>query len=102
MIHFFGNADHKVFAVQTTEELTPETTSKLNWLFSNPEFPSGAKKLNIASIDAFFVGPRAAMITPWSTNAVEITQNMGHYGNHSNRRILCCFKRFYRFRPYDF
>ena len=30
-----------------------------------------------ASIDAFFVGPRAAMITPWSTNAVEITQNMG-------------------------
>jgi phosphoribosylformylglycinamidine synthase len=25
----------------------------------------------------FFVGPRAAMITPWSTNAVEITQNMG-------------------------
>ena len=28
----------------------------------------------------FFVGPRAAMITPWSTNAVEITQNMGIEG----------------------
>ena len=27
-----------------------------------------------------FVGPRAAMITPWSTNAVEITQNMGISG----------------------
>lgn len=34
----------------------------------------------MASIDAFFVGPRAAMITPWSTNAVEITQNMGIEG----------------------
>ncbi|MGG7036198.1 MAG: phosphoribosylformylglycinamidine synthase, partial [Flavobacterium sp.] len=28
----------------------------------------------------FFVGPRAAMVTPWSTNAVEITQNMGISG----------------------
>ena len=24
-----------------------------------------------------FIGPRKEMITPWSTNAVEITQNMG-------------------------
>jgi phosphoribosylformylglycinamidine synthase len=28
----------------------------------------------------FFVGPRAAMVTPWSTNAVEITQNMAISG----------------------
>ena len=34
----------------------------------------------MASLDAFFIGPRAAMITPWSTNAVEITQNMGIEG----------------------
>lgn len=74
MIHFFGNVNGKIFAVQTTEELTTETISKLTWLFGNQS------KINTASIDAFFVGPRAAMITPWSTNAVEITQNMGITG----------------------
>jgi len=71
MIHFFGNQNSKVFAVQVTKELSPETISKLTWLFGNQP------KIGQASIDAFFVGPRAAMISPWSTNAVEITQNMG-------------------------
>ncbi|GAA4884900.1 phosphoribosylformylglycinamidine synthase [Flaviramulus aquimarinus] len=71
MIHFFGNVNSKVFAVQTTKELSTETISKLVWLFGNQP------KIEQASLDAFFVGPRAAMITPWSTNAVEITQNMG-------------------------
>ncbi|MFL0064133.1 phosphoribosylformylglycinamidine synthase [Tenacibaculum maritimum] len=74
MIHFFGNVNSKVFTVQTTEELTTEAISKLIWLFGNQP------KINTASLDAFFVGPRAAMITPWSTNAVEITQNMGISG----------------------
>mgnify|MGYP001186298988 CR=1 FL=1 len=71
MIHFFGNQDSKVFAVQTVKELSTENTTKLHWLFGNQP------TINTASIDAFFIGPRAAMITPWSTNAVEITQNMG-------------------------
>ncbi|MFD1064210.1 phosphoribosylformylglycinamidine synthase [Winogradskyella litorisediminis] len=74
MIHFFGNQNSKVFAVQATKELSTETTSKLVWLFGDQP------KIEQASIDAFFVGPRAAMITPWSTNAVEITQNMGIKG----------------------
>ena len=74
MIHFFGNENSKVFAVQTTGELSSENISKLTWLFGNQN------KINTASLDAFFVGPRAAMITPWSTNAVEITQNMGIAG----------------------
>lgn len=74
MIHFFGNQNSKVFAVQATKELSTQTISKLNWLFGNQP------KINAASIDAFFIGPRAAMITPWSTNAVEITQNMGIEG----------------------
>nr|WP_111306909.1 phosphoribosylformylglycinamidine synthase [Confluentibacter sediminis] len=71
MIHFFGNVTSKLFAVQTTKELSTETITKLVWLFGNQP------KIEQASLDAFFVGPRAAMITPWSTNAVEITQNMG-------------------------
>jgi len=74
MIHFFGNVNSKIFAVQTAEELSTETISKLNWLFGKQP------KIEQASLDAFFVGPRAAMITPWSTNAVEITQNMGIEG----------------------
>src|SRR5210317_1877761 len=71
MIHFFGNANSNVYAVQATEELSTEITNKLIWLFGNQP------KIEQASLDAFYVGPRAAMITPWSTNAVEITQNMG-------------------------
>ncbi|MCX7549092.1 phosphoribosylformylglycinamidine synthase [Xanthomarina sp. F1114] len=74
MIHFFGNQNSKVFAVQATKELSTETISKLVWLFGNQP------KIEQASLDAFFVGPRAAMITPWSTNAMEITQNMGIEG----------------------
>jgi phosphoribosylformylglycinamidine synthase len=74
MIHFFGNQNSKIFAVQATKELSKETVTKLNWLFGNQP------KIEQASLDAFFVGPRAAMITPWSTNAVEITQNMGIEG----------------------
>ncbi len=74
MIHFFGNQNSTVFAVQATKELSTETISKLIWLFGNQP------KIEQASLDAFFVGPRAAMITPWSTNAVEITQNMGIEG----------------------
>jgi len=71
MIHFFGNQNSKVFAVQATKELSTTTISKLIWLFGNQP------KIHMASLDAFFIGPRATMITPWSTNAVEITQNMG-------------------------
>lgn len=74
MIHFFGNANSKVFAVQTVSNISDETTSKLSWLFANQP------KIEFASIDGFFIGPRATMITPWSTNAVEITQNMGIEG----------------------
>ncbi|SNR42803.1 phosphoribosylformylglycinamidine synthase [Maribacter sedimenticola] len=74
MIHFFGEPSKKVFAVQTAKELSTEDTGKLIWLFGN------LPKINAASLDAFFVGPRAAMITPWSTNATEITQNMGIEG----------------------
>ncbi|WP_421497852.1 phosphoribosylformylglycinamidine synthase [Flavobacterium columnare] len=74
MIHFFGNATNTVFAVQTQNELSTEDINKLNWLFGN------AHKIGKSVLTDFFVGPRAAMVTPWSTNAVEITQNMGING----------------------
>ncbi len=74
MIHFFENESKTFFAVQTQNELSSETISKLNWLFGD------ASKIEKSVLTDFFVGPRAAMITPWSTNAVEITQNMGIEG----------------------
>lgn len=74
MIHFFGNQTNTVFAVQSQGELSTEDISKLNWLFGN------AHKIEKSALTDFFVGPRATMITPWSTNAVEITQNMGIQG----------------------
>lgn len=80
MINFFGNSNSKIFAVQTTEELSNENKAKLTWLFSCSELVSKETNKQITSIDNFFIGPRSAMITPWSTNAVEITQNMGIKG----------------------
>lgn len=74
MIHFFGNQSYTVFAVQTQHNLSTEDINKLNWLFGN------AHKIEKSVLADFFVGPRAAMVTPWSTNAVEITQNMGISG----------------------
>ena len=75
MIYFFGDVNTKVFAVQTTEHFSPKTLDKLTWLFAAKHLSKNSTPM--ASLDAFFIGPRAAMITPWSTNATEITQNMG-------------------------
>lgn len=71
MIYFFGNQSASVFAVQSNTALSQEDQQKLNWLFGE------ASLLNEQELEGFFVGPRATMITPWSTNAVDITRNMG-------------------------
>lgn len=70
MIHFFGDVKNTVFAVQTSNKISEKNIQKLQWLFGNQP------KIGQSAIADFFIGPRAAMITPWSTNAVEITQNM--------------------------
>ena len=93
MIHFFGNKDSKIYAVQTIKELTTATVSKLTWLFANQP------KIEETSIDTFFVGPRAAMITPWSTNAVEITQNMGIKGITRIEEFIAVSEDFTDFDP---
>jgi phosphoribosylformylglycinamidine synthase len=74
MIHFFENQSNAVFAVQTQGEISAQDISKLNWLFAD------SHKIEKSVLTDFFVGPRAAMVTPWSTNAVEITQNMAISG----------------------
>lgn len=74
MIYFFENPSRKFYTVQVENNLSNEDIQKLNWLFGN------AKHINEKTINTKFVGPRATMVTPWSTNAVEITQNMGITG----------------------
>lgn len=74
MICFFQSDNQRVIAVDTRVEQSPEDIKKLSWLFGN------AKQVTTKSLKGYFVGPRREMITPWSTNAVEITQNMGLTG----------------------
>jgi phosphoribosylformylglycinamidine synthase len=71
MILFFENRSGNVIAAGTTTDLKKDDVDKLVWLFGE------ARLLRKSSIEGRFVGPRKEMITPWSTNAVEITQNMG-------------------------
>lgn len=71
MIHFFKNQTPTIYAVQSSAVFSTQTIQKLEWLFG------GASYLSQNELKGTFIGPRATMITPWSTNAVEITQNMG-------------------------
>ena len=70
MIYFFGKPTESLYAVQTTKNIDPSIQEKLVWLFGNQ------KLVDKKFLEGNFIGPRATMITPWSTNAVEITQNM--------------------------
>jgi len=73
MIHFFGAENDKVFVVDSKTPFSTDELEKLEWLFEAP-------LLDVPSVSGPFLGPHAAMISPWSTNAVEITQNMGIVG----------------------
>lgn len=74
MISFFRNESQVIYAVKSSQLMTETDIQKLTWLFGN------AAIVPQNSIHEMYIGPRAAMITPWSTNAVEITQNMGILG----------------------
>ena len=74
MVSFFYSGADRYYAVLSQNHLKDEDINKLAWLFGDAKF------LMVTKVDGFFVGPRKEMITPWSTNAVEITQNMGIEG----------------------
>ena len=71
---FFKNTQNTIYAVATEATLSKADLDKLKWLFGN------AEQLTRETLEGTFVGPRATMVTPWSTNAVEITQNMDILG----------------------
>lgn len=74
MIQFFHLPAGTVYAVEVDHALTEDERTPLSWLFGQ------AAAVDSPEIEGRFVGPRREMITPWSTNAVEITQNMGLTG----------------------
>lgn len=74
MILFFKTPQGTVIAVDSRKNLDNEKRARLNWLFG------GSNEIGQEKIEGWFVGPRKEMLTPWSTNAVEITQNMGIEG----------------------
>ena len=74
MIYFFRTPEGSVIATQANNSLTAADVEKLCWLYGE------ATPVESEAMEGYFIGPRREMITPWSTNAVEITQNMGLEG----------------------
>ena len=74
MILFFRTKEKSVIATDVDHKLTPDEVNELCWLYGDAEVLSGE------NLTGQYVGPRREMVTPWSTNAVEITQNMGLRG----------------------
>ena len=93
MISFFGKKTLQIFAVKSDKPLSENHIKKLQWLFGNQPF------IDQLEIDDFFIGPRKTMVTPWSTNAVEITQNMGIDGIKRIEKFLTSTKNFNDYDP---
>lgn len=74
MILFFQPTPNRIIALESNTKPAPAEIEKLVWLFG------GAVFIHENTIKGHFIGPRKEMVTPWSTNAVEITQNMGIEG----------------------
>ncbi len=70
MIFFFGNLNDSIYVIDSKTKINSEDLKKFEWLFNQ-------KIINKKIIIGPFIGPYSNMISPWSTNAVEITQNMG-------------------------
>ena len=74
MILFFKTPQESVIATEVNHQLSEQEVKELCWLYGE------AKLLKDETLKGYYIGPRREMVTPWSTNAVEITQNMGLKG----------------------
>ena len=74
MITFFKTPQESIIATESSHSLTAVEIEKLCWLYG------GAITEVERNLQGYFIGPRREMISPWSTNAVEITQNMAIKG----------------------
>lgn len=71
-VSFFTNQNN-VILVEHEKQFSKEEIDRLNWLLE-----ATYQKANPAT--GTYTGARKEMVTPWSTNAVEITQNAGING----------------------
>lgn len=71
MIYFFVTKGNTVIATEVARAFNQDEINKLCWLYGEATLIEGE------TLEGYYVGPRREMVTPWSTNAVEITQNMG-------------------------
>ncbi len=74
MILFFRTPSQSVIATEISNPLNTQEIDELCWLYGEAKLVEGD------ALEGFFIGPRREMVTPWSTNAVEITQNMNLKG----------------------
>jgi len=74
MILFFRTQSKSVIATEVNHALSDVEIKELCWLYGDATY------LQEQTLQGYYVGPRREMITPWSTNAVEITQNMSLNG----------------------
>ncbi len=70
MILFFKTQKETVIATEVDHQPQPNELERLCWLYGD------ATLMTTQELEGFYVGPRREMVTPWSTNAVEMTQNM--------------------------
>jgi len=66
---FFADEVH-AYLLHSTISLTAADVEKLSWALN-------ARPLSDDRMAGTYIGPRPEMVTPWSTNATEIAQNMG-------------------------
>ncbi|MFQ3214180.1 MAG: phosphoribosylformylglycinamidine synthase [Marivirga sp.] len=74
MLTFFLGKSDQIYAVGHQAEFSEATLEKLYWLFDAKQLASELQ------LQATYIGPRKELVSPWSTNAVEITQTMGVTG----------------------
>ena len=79
MILFFKTPTKSIIATEADHQLNVQEIEELCWLYGGAELLASAGEAQ-TTVEGFFVGPRREMVTPWSTNAVEITQNMNLKG----------------------
>lgn len=73
-VYFFRSTENHIYVIASVSAPDAYDLHKLKWLLGNADF------IDAHSIPGNYIGPMPGMITPWSTNAVEITQNMGISG----------------------
>jgi phosphoribosylformylglycinamidine synthase len=85
MVTFFKSKDF-FYAVQFDNTIDTQGLTKLIWLFQSETIHH--------EISGKFIGPKKEMISPFSTNAVEITQNMGITGIFRIEKLLLLVDNF--------